>query len=434
MSLDSIVQVQISTQTQAVAEAGFGTPLILAYHNVWPELVRQYSSTADMVSDGFAADSPAVLAASAIKAQNPQIVDFKIGRRALAFTQTEKITPVAQDSTTYTLTINGTDFVYVSDATATIAEITLGLTTAVNGGSEPVTATDNSTDLDLTADNAGELFSLEMSWDGSDRLLLRQNLTTDPGIATDLAAVLLADPDWYGLVIDSQSKAEIEAASAWVETNKRLFVAACADTDILTASTTDLFSVLQSFAYARTAAIWSARPHQYSGAAWIGNRFPSDPGSSTWNLKTLAGVQTDDLTTNEIANIDGKGGNWYTRIAGVNVTQVGRTSSGEWIDVTRFVDWLAARLQERIFSRLVNLEKVPYTAGGIALIESEIRAQLQEGIAAGGLRADPEPTVETPDLSAIPTNDKINRLLPDVSFLAYLAGAIHNIQIAGVVV
>ena len=63
-----------------------------------------------------------------------------------------KVTPIAQDSTTYTVTINGTPFVFVSDASATVAEITAGLQAAIAGGAEPVTATDNGTDLDIVGD------------------------------------------------------------------------------------------------------------------------------------------------------------------------------------------------------------------------------------------------------------------------------------------
>jgi len=63
-----------------------------------------------------------------------------------------KITPVAQNSTRYTVTLNGTAFVYDSDADATVAEITAGLKAAIDAGSEPVSTTDNVTDLDVQGD------------------------------------------------------------------------------------------------------------------------------------------------------------------------------------------------------------------------------------------------------------------------------------------
>lgn len=64
-----------------------------------------------------------------------------------------RITPVAQNNTLYRVTINGAVHDYTSDADATVAEITLGLASAINGGSEPVTATDNGTSLDVVGDD-----------------------------------------------------------------------------------------------------------------------------------------------------------------------------------------------------------------------------------------------------------------------------------------
>lgn len=63
-----------------------------------------------------------------------------------------KVTPIPQNSTTYTVTINGTAFAYTSDATATIAEITAGLVAAINGGSENVSALDRGTFFNIVGD------------------------------------------------------------------------------------------------------------------------------------------------------------------------------------------------------------------------------------------------------------------------------------------
>jgi len=77
-----------------------------------------------------------------------------------------KLTPTAANATLYRVTINGTAFDYTSDADATVAEITAGLVAAITGGTEPVTATDNGTDLDVTgtlADGVAGLFNIETS-------------------------------------------------------------------------------------------------------------------------------------------------------------------------------------------------------------------------------------------------------------------------------
>jgi len=64
-----------------------------------------------------------------------------------------RVTPVAANSTLYRVTINGTDFDYTSDADATVAEICAGLSAAISAGSEPVTATDNATSVDIVGDD-----------------------------------------------------------------------------------------------------------------------------------------------------------------------------------------------------------------------------------------------------------------------------------------
>jgi hypothetical protein len=196
----------------------------------------------------------------------------------------------------------------------------------------------------------------------------------------------------------------------------------------------DVMSDLQSFAYARTAIIYSqVRLLNWSGAAWAGNRLPADPGSATWAFKTLAGVQVDgNLTGGQTAVIESKGGNVYRRIAGVNITTFGIMASGEFIDITRFIDWLDQRIKERIFGVLINAPKVPYTDTGVDLMRNEVLAQLNQGIAVGGLAADPKPVVTAPRVADIDTADKANRILPDVFFQANLAGAIHKLVISGV--
>ena len=116
----------------------------------------------------------------------------------------------------------------------------------------------------------------------------------------------------------------------------------------------------------------------------------------------------------------------------MNVTTFGITASGEYVDITRFIDWLDARIKERIFGVLANNAKVPYTDAGVDLMRGQVLAQLQQGITAGGLAADPAPTVQAPLVADIDPADKANRNLPDITFQATLAGAIHQLEISGV--
>ena len=430
MALSDIVQVNITTQATAPSRVGFGTPLVMAYHTVFPERARIYKSITAMVDDGFAPNDPAVRAVQAILSQNPKVGEVVVGRAANAPTQKINLAPVVANDTLYRVTINGVDFDFTSDATATADEITAGLALAINGGSEPVTATDNVGDLDLVTDTAGLLFTLEV-----DRQLLKQaNTTVDPGIVADISAVQNENNDWYALHLTSLGKAEIEAAAAYIEAQVKAMIVSSADDDIYTTATTDVGSALSTANYARTALMYHPKSMiQYAGAAWAGKNLPKDPGSITWKFKTLAGVDTVQLTETEITNLENKNVNHFTSVSGISITQQGTMAGGTFIDITRSVDFLRARLQEFIYAQLANLDKIPFTDEGVAVIEAEVRAVLQLGIGQGILAANPEPVITVPRVADVSFSDKASRLLPDVEFEATLAGAIHSVQIEGVV-
>jgi hypothetical protein len=165
----------------------------------------------------------------------------------------------------------------------------------------------------------------------------------------------------------------------------------------------------------------------------MGDRFPSSPGSSTWMFKTLVGITVDSITSTQSTNIRNKNGNTYETVGGVNITREGKVASGEYIEVIRGVDWLESRMEERIYSRFVNLPKIPYTNAGIAIIEAEVRAQLQEAVVAGVIDGEQAITVTVPLISEISVNDRANRILPAITFEAKLAGAIHKATVRGTV-
>lgn len=439
MSLEDLITLSITANTTTVSRAGFGTPMIARYHSVVAPVVAEYTSLAEMTTAGWPATDPAVLAATKIASQNPKPRSWKIGKRGLAFTQTVTFTPInTTEDFVYEFSIDvanvSTAISYTVLAAATPGTIATALQLLIDAVSG-ITAVDSTGFVTVTTDTAGDLVDYRNASDQASDLGFADT-TADPGIATDLGLIEAADPDgWYALILDSNSEAEIAAAAAWIESRKKIFLCNTSDTLVVDSGTTDdVVSDLQTAAYARTAILYSgARLLNYSGAAWAGNRLPSDPGSSTWSYKTLAGVFVDSkITGGEVAVVQGKGGNVYRTIAGVNVTTFGITASGEYIDVTRFIDWLDARIKERIFGVLVNNDKIPYTDSGVDLMRAQILAQLNQGITAGGLAADPAPIVTAPKVADISAANKAARVLPDVSFQATLAGAIHTLTISGV--
>lgn len=441
MPLRDIVSIAISTESVKVLQAGFGIPLILSPNVAWAERTRTYTDLAGMSTDGFSTTGPEYLMASALFAQDPRPEKVVVGRLANKPTQRYTVTvKTVENSKKYQLRVRGNTAEFTADATATNDEIVAGLMAAVNAlTGDTTTATTDSTGgvgahkLLLTADAAGNWDAVE-SLDVNYLEVVQDH--ADPGAAADLGAIKLENDTWYAVLNAWNSKAMVTAIAAWVETAKKLFIAQTIDTPVISTAksgTDDVAEALQAAAYARTALIYHPATDAFADAAWAGRGLPLDPGSETWALKTLAGVTAKSLTSTHITNLEAKGANWYETISGVNVTRTGIVVEGEWIDVIRFRDWLEARLSERIFATLAKVNKVPYTDKGIATIEAEVRAQLQEGVDVGGLSSDPAPKVTVPKVSTVASADKNARILKNVKFDAQLAGAIHAIQINGTI-
>ncbi len=432
MPIEDIVSVTITAATKTPTRQGFGTGLLAAYHTAWLDRVREYSSYAAVVADGFAATTAVARAVAKYFGQSPAPKKVKIGRRALPPTQKFRVTPTSTTvGLVYTLTFTlETDVDVVVSYTVqggdTVATIIDGIVIALAAAATVnVTPTDNATSLDITLDVAGVLYDLVVN-----RELSIQDTTTDPGIATDLAAIAVEDNDWYGLGLDSNSEAELVAAAAWVETNKKIMVGNTYDSDVLAGTAGNVMLVLEAAAYARTATIWSGSILSYAGFAWLGKMLPYTPGDATWKFKTLAGVTVDVLTDTQQTNIRNASGNWYVEVGGINMTQEGWSAAGEFMDVTQLIDYLTARIRENVFALFPNNAKLPYSDGSVSMIKGVIAATIQEREPKGILPN--TTTVTAPLVADVAVADRALRLLPDVEFQATIAGAIHATEISGV--
>lgn len=450
--ISSIVNVQITRETQGVTKAGFGIPLILTDESPsssWgSERVREYLTTAEVLED-FSSSSDVYAAAAAILSQLPKVETVKIGKEGSRVAQVQTITFSADlitsnvingsvDGTALSATTFATDHATTMAAIATKIAATAGVSTATVGGSGNRVIT-------VTAQSAGVPFTLSgfaVTLGASQATVAIVETVANHGPADDLAEISEEDDEYYGVIWNERQQDLVEEMAAYIETVRKIF-GTCTedDTNVLNDSiTTDIGSVLSLANYERTFVIYNDDASDFADAALIGKCFPFDPGTETWKFKTLAGITVDNLTAAQRAAAAGKNVNLFVEIGGVAITQEGVMASGEYIDVIRFVDWLQARMEEAVYGRLVNLTKVPFTDTGIGIITNEIRGVLENGIRVGGIANDamdavtPTPyTISAPRAVDVSTNDRADRLLPDVRFRARLAGAIHKVNIDGVV-
>jgi Protein of unknown function (DUF3383) len=433
-SASEVVTTTIEIKDAAVSQEGFGTPLIAGYHTFWPELVRTFSDPDEMTIAPLSMPltHPIYLAARALKSQKPCPPQFKVGRRAGTITHIARLTPstpVAGE--VYKLDVNGSTLSVTADESSGVSEITEELADAITALSG-IDAADASTHVTATSETPGEIPRYENLSSNLDY----QDMTADPttGIATDLAAIRAYDADWYGLLLDSNSKAEILAAAVWAESQRVLFFVSTADADAKDGGVSDdLLSQLSTAGYHRTIALYHHRPTQYAAAAWAGRMLPKAPGSATWANKSLAAVDKTPLSDSERGALKAKKGNYYVDVKGVGFTLDGRAASGRYIDITHGMDWFDARVVERIVALLANNDKVPYTDKGVELPRVQVQGQILEGIASTLIDGDSPWSVTVPKVASVNPNDRIARTLPDVKFSFVLQGAVHKVQIVGTV-
>lgn len=425
--LDDLVKIDISLSGAVPTQASFDTILIAAQTvpGTFTNRVRLYSSLDEMTSAGFLVTDPAYLCAQKLQMQGAE--KWKIGRRANKGTQIVKFTVLsAVEGELFTITRGSTELTYTAPATPTTSSVATAIAALFTGAS---TATAAGAVVTVTTAAAGTLLDYS-AW--SDNLAF-QDATVDPGLAADLAAINTEDSDWYGLALDSASQREIEAAAPWVEANRKLFVPNTSDTaNMDPGSSTDVLAKVALAAYARTGGplVSKKRLLAYSGPAWMAWAFGNDPGSDTWKFATLRGVDADTFTSGERAAILAKKGNLYLVVSGLPMVEEGWSGSGEWLDVTRGIDWLRARLQFRGFYLFKNSKKIPFTDAGGDRVGLEVRGALQEG-ADVGLLDGASISVTIPKVASIPAPDRAARKFRKIKFSARLQGAIHSLEIDG---
>jgi len=434
MSLKDIVNVSITRETTSVSRVGFGTINVFGTNKAFAERIKFYSSLSEVSSDFNTTDAEHVAASDAF-AQNPQITQLAISRRDTADTSVVTV-DTATAGATYTTIIDGVTITTVASGSTAI-DIAGEIVSDINGeGSINVGAIDNTDGtFNLDPDVAGTAYAVKVDSKCSIAF------TTSATISADLTAINEADSDWYGLVFTSRDETDVKSVMDWTESELKVFVTSSADADIADLSDsadTGASQTIAGYAKAQSLARTSVFYHkeaatEFLDAGYLGRLLPLDPGSYTGKFKTIASVTVNNLTSTQQKNISDKNANFYQLTGGVNITCNGTVGEGEFFDVIVFVDWLKARMTERIFSTLVNNDKVPGTDGGIAAIEADVTAQLQDGIAVGGLASDPAPVVTVPLNADRSTADKSNRELNDVTFSATLSGAIHEVTVNGTV-
>lgn len=433
MTLSQFANFTISTLTAAIKTPGFGIVLIADYHTRFSELIRFYTDTAGMLSDGFTVNDGAYKAAQVAFSQNPQPKKIAIGRRQLAPDLTVVLTPVAVNSKDYVVKVTdklGASGVatYTSDSTATLAEISAGLKTQIDALGLAVVTTDLTGSLQIKSAGAGQYFSVAPA---NFNLLTAKETHADPGIASDLANIRLADDSWYGLSLTTMSDAEVSAAATWAEANGILYGQGVSGGDVIGSGSGDIASTLKTASDFRTLTFWHSDTGAHAGVGALAKFLPLDPGSAAMAFKQIAGVASMNLNATQITNLLNKNCNFIAPAGGLSIAYPGKVAAGEWIDIIRDRDAFVADLQTGVFLAQVNANKIAFTDRGINSLEGAVRASVTRFTSNGFIADDTAPVFIVPKSKDVATNDRANRTLNGLQFSARVAGAILVTNVTG---
>ena len=243
---------------------------------------------------------------------------------------------------------------------------------------------------------------------------------------------------WYAFSLcGTDASSNYVKAATWADTNNKLF-------GFTVEGSTNPVGTSHPYAFGFGSKSISTNPdNAYTHIALMAVAMQYVAGSETWAYKSLAGIEPENFTTTEMNALEDAGLNYFVECAGKNITLNGKTVSGEWIDVIRFRDWIKNDMQTRIYNVFIMNPKVAYTSAGIALIENQMLASLEQGQANGGISpteysADgseiPGFTVSVPNVDNVGDADRAERSLKNCKFTARLAGAIHLVELTGTLV
>jgi hypothetical protein len=265
-------------------------------------------------------------------------------------------------------------------------------------------------------------------------------LASDASWTDALTAIKNNSNLFYAITASARDMASQQEIAQWAEANEKLYCAGSGDSTIVDEETGDIAAWAKLNVLDRTIPFYHPDSALVGGqlsdidpiqeAALFGLMLTKHPGSPTWKFKTLKSVPTFDLTGGQYATAMAKNAFVYNLAADVPITSEGKVASGEYIDVIHGCDWLKARIQNLVFTVLSQNDKVPFTDAGIQLVVSALRAALDEGVRYEILASY---EISAPTAAEVAIDQKGKRNLPDITFTAPLAGAIHSTEINGTI-
>lgn len=455
MSIDQHISVVARINNQGISLQGFGLTGTLSYTNLFPERSRVFGQVSELIDLGFAADGPEVTAAKRILGQSPRPKQMKVLRGTRPPTQKyEIIVEAAVEGQPYKINVGGEG---VTPTTASVtpgagdteADIAGDLVTSLNAvaGKNYLAAVDGSDPslIIVTGSAPGEWFHLELL---STTLMSIAQTHADPGVALDLAEILVADPNWYYLDTSFNSSAMVLEAAELIEaTPFKAYIFDVVDSDVenTAAPGADVIAQWKALGYKRSLPFYYRKPGAKFAAGVQGRIAPFNVGQWTIAYLTITGVTADDFTPQQITNLDAKKASYYKVEADRSICWRGKVASAEYgfFDVTVSLDFVIDLIQKRLYAVRVALANIGSKVG---YADEDIQGKLKPAgqgaldvaksdkhkiIAVGtpGDVNDPPPLFTFPLVKDVDPSTRALRELPDGAASFRLLGAVDVISI-----
>ena len=455
MSYSPSVTSRITRNTTSVNGATFNFPIFCAPHMYFADIerVRSYGSWTELQADtDIVVGSDTYNAVRLAMTQTPAPDRVYVGRqKADSLILTPSIVGVTLEygfTVTVTETATSTAVTTISsitsDASPTAVEIATAIFTDVDtGGANAianVTAVDNTGSVSITPD-AGFTVQLKAV------VRLADTYTSTETAAQLLAAIQEEDNDWYFMCASNHTEAfQLDMAASIEATGSsdfpKMYFTSTASADSIVAlpdPAIDVIGKLKEFGYTRTSCDWHDDADtlfpELGDVAYNG---VYQAGTTTWKFMQVAGVTAaadlvtgKRLSTGKQGFINDRNGNWMGFERGTKFMREGKTTSGEWIDIIRATDWLNDEIEVELLNLLLNQKggKIPFTNAGQQQVKGTVDKVLDRAVGLGIL----ESYIPTsmPDIGDVPFADKVARILENVKWTGYLAGAIHTIIVDG---
>ena len=264
-----------------------------------------------------------------------------------------------------------------------------------------------------------------------------------------VSAIESSNNEWYALGVvkalrDIQFTEDLADA---IESRRKIALFTTNDANVaVLGSTASLSYALKTKNYKRTGIAYHNNTNVYPEWSWMGQQLPKDAGSTNWSYKKLSGISEGasqdilpvSLTSAQIDACQDVNTNVFTETLGASFiyfgTMIGGKNAdkdGEFIDIIVAVDFLQARAEEGLMSLLLEKDVIPFTDGGISIVDTRLKSVLQTYGVNQAILVEGSVVTNFPKRSEVSQSDRDNRLLPNGTFTAELSGAVDTIVVRG---